>query len=252
MLTLFQKTLLGTVAFAALLVALVIAAKAPVQANTISPAMQTPAMSPIPPGIVTTGEATVRIRPDAAIVTAGAVVQAATAGEAQSGVSTRIATILERAKALGIGDQDTKTVAYRIEPVYAYDQGKAPRITGYQGIQQIALTLRGIDGVGKAIDALLEGDGATTASVAFTLLDSKAAQAGARTEAIQDARAKADAMARAAGVALGKIVSVSDAAQPVTPGSFDFIAKSASPASAQLPAGELQLVVRVQVQFEIG
>jgi len=254
MFTLFQKSLLGTLALAALLLALVIAAKAPAQATTIAPAVQIPVTSQIPPGIVTTGEATVRIRPDAAILTAGAVVQGATAEEAQAGVSARVATVLDRAKALGIEEKDTKTVAYRIEPLYAYEQGKAPKVTGYQGTQQIALTLHGVERVGKAIDTLLQNDGATTATVTFTLLDSKSVQAAARTEAIQDARAKAEAMARNAGVTLGKVLSVSDIALPVTLDSarFDMAAKSGAPAPAQIPAGELQLVVRVQVQFEIG
>jgi hypothetical protein len=49
-------------------------------------------------------------------------------------------------------------------------------------------------------------------------------------------------------------MSVSDIALPVTLDSarFDMAAKSGAPAPAQIPAGELQLVVRVQVQFEIG
>ncbi|TMF75606.1 MAG: DUF541 domain-containing protein, partial [Chloroflexi bacterium] len=83
----------------------------------------------------------------------------------------------------------------------------------------------------------------------------KAAQASAREQAIQDARAKAEAMARTAGVALGKVVSVNDVGTPATVDAF----KMAIPApstfaalTAQVPAGQLDVVVRVQVQFEIG
>src|SRR5712691_10048871 len=209
MLTLFQKSLLGTIALAGLLLALVIAAKTPAQATTISPAVQVP-IGLVPPGIVTTGDATVRVKPDAAIVTVGAIAQGASAEEAQSLLAERVGRVLERAKALAIEDKDTKTVTYRIDPQYAYEQGKAPRLVGFQGNQQIALTLHGTDGVGKALDAIVQNDGATTATVAFTLLDSKAAQATAREQAIQDARAKAQAMAMSSGVTLGKIVSVSD------------------------------------------
>ena len=254
MLTLFQKSLLGTIALAGLLLALVIAAKTPAQATTISPAVQVP-IGLVPPGIVTTGDATVRVKPDAAIVTVGAIAQSATAEEAQTLLAERVGRVLERAKALAIEDKDTKTVTYRIDPQYAYEQGKAPRLVGFQGNQQIALTLHGTDGVGKTLDALVQDDGATTASVAFTLLDSKAAQASAREQAIQDARGKAQAMARTAGVSLGKVVSVNDVGTPATVDAF----KMAIPApstfaalTAQVPAGQLDVVVRVQVQFEIG
>ncbi|TMC78529.1 MAG: DUF541 domain-containing protein [Chloroflexi bacterium] len=256
MLTFFQKSLLGTIALAALLLALVVAAKAPAQATTVSPAVGVPGSSVVPPGVITTGDATIRIRPDAAIVTVGAVVQGATADEAQSLLSDRIGKVLERAKALAIPDTDTKTVSYRIDPQYAYEQGKAPRLTGFLGNQQIALTLHGTDGVGKALDTLVQNDGATTATVAFTLLDSKAAQASAREQAIQDARAKAQAMAKTAGVQLGKIISVSEVGASPQIDAFKFAVPAPGPQgpsfAAQLPTGQLDVVVRVQVQFEIG
>lgn len=257
MLTLFQRTLLAILAFGFLLVALVVAAKAPAQATTFAPALSLPVNAVIPPGIVTTGDANVKAKPDGAIVTVGAVVQGATADEAQAQLSGRIATILERAKALAIADSDTKTVAYRIDPQYAYDPGKAPRLTGFQAAQQIALTLHGTDGIGKALDTLVQGDGATTATVAFALLDAKAAQASAREQAIQDARAKAQAMATTAGVQLGKVISVNDIGlAPTVDGAIRgdytaFAIKAAAP-MPQLPAGELQVVVRVQVQWELA
>ena len=256
MLTLFQKSLLATIALGVLLVAFVIAAKAPAQATTIAPAVQVPVNAVVPQGIVTTGDATVRVKPDAAIVTVGAVVQGATADEAQALLSDRIAKVLDRAKVLAIADGDTKTVAYRIDPQYAYEQGKAPRLVGFQANQQLALTLHGTDGVGKALDTLVQNDGATTATVQFTLLDAKAAQASAREQAVQDARAKAIAMARTAGVQLGKVTSVSDLVSSPSFDAFKAMIPAPGPlgpsAAAQLPTGQLDVVVRVQVQFEIG
>src|SRR5688572_25515694 len=64
MLTLFQRTLIAILAFGFLLVALVVAAKAPAQATTFAPAVQVPVNAVIAPGIVTTGDATVRVKPD--------------------------------------------------------------------------------------------------------------------------------------------------------------------------------------------
>ena len=256
MLTLFQKTLVGILAFGFLLVALVVAAKSPAQATTFAPAVQVPVNAVIAPGIVTTGDATVRVKPDGVIVSVGTVVQAPTADEAQAMLSERIAKLLERAKALAIADSDTKTVGYRIDPQYAYEQGKAPKLTGFQATQQIALTLHATDGVGKVLDTLVQSDGANTATVAFTLLDAKAAQASAREQAIQDAVAKAQAMARTAGVQLGRVVSVNDIGlAPTVDGSTFSAFKIQIPAAVpqpQLPTGELQVVVRVQVQWELA
>ncbi|HEV8535010.1 MAG TPA: SIMPL domain-containing protein [Candidatus Limnocylindria bacterium] len=255
MLTLFQKSLLAVLAFGTLLIAFVIAAKAPAQATTFSPAVQVPLNAVVPPGIVTTGDATVRVKPDAAIIAVGAVAQAATAAEAQDLVAERMARVIERAKALGIAEKDTRTSQYRIDPQYSHEQGKAPRLAGYQGNQQITLTLHGTEGVGKTVDALIQNDGALTATVAFTLLDSKAAQADARKQAIEDARAKAEAMAKTSGVTLGKVLSVNDVGLSPTVGVDGVKLMMAIPApraDTQLPTGQLDVVVRVQVQFEIG
>jgi uncharacterized protein YggE len=216
--------------------------------------VQVPVNVVLAPGIVTTGDATVHVKPDAAIVSVGMVVQAAKADEAQAILSRRIANVLERAKALAIEDKDTKTVGYRIDPQYAYGPGKAPRLTGFQAKQQITLTLRGIERVGNVLDALVQADGANTAMVAFTLLDPKAAQASAREQAIQDAVTKAQAMARTAGVKLGKVIGINDIGLASTfEGSAFTAAFSLAEAAPQpqLPTGELQVVVRVQVQFEL-
>ena len=188
MLTLFQKGLLAILALGILLIALVVAAKAPAQATTFAPAVQVPVNAVVPPGIVTTGDAIVRVKPDGAVLGVGATAQGSTAAEAQ--------------------------------------------------------------------DLLVDGEGTTTATVTFTLLDPKAVQASARAQAIADARTKAEAMAKTANVGLGKIVSVNDIglAPTVDTTTFSQLVKSAQPApvAPQLPTGELQVVVRVQVQFELA
>jgi uncharacterized protein YggE len=119
----------------------------------------------------------------------------------------------------------------------------------------LQLTLRAVDDAGKALDRLVQNDGATNASIAFSLDDPKKAQADARKQAIDDARSKADAMAQTAGVRLGRIVAITDSSSqpiPLPYQRFDVAAPQAQPApAAQVPAGELQVVVHVQVQFEI-
>ncbi len=170
-------------------------------------------------------------------------------------VAQRVDRILAAAKALGIAEKDIKSVGYNIAPQYAYDQGKAPRITGYQATQMLQLTLRTIDDAGKALDKLVQNDGATNASISFSIEDPKAAQADARKLAIDDARSKADAMARTAGVRLGRVLAITDGSPAPTPldgARFMPVAAPMPTASLpQIPAGDMQIVVRVQVQFEI-
>ena len=253
MITSFQKAVLATIAGSAVLLALVLAARGPAVAATL-PAVAAPSGG-IAQGILTVGDATVKVKPDIAVLGIGATAQADTAERAQALVAQRLDRILTQAKALGFADTDIKTVGYNIAPQYAYDQGKAPRITGYQATQMLQLTLRQVDRAGSALDRLVQNDGATNASIAFTLDDPKAAQAEARKLAITDARSKADAMAQTAGVRVGRVLAISDVSPQPVPLPYqrlDAAGPVAQPAPAtQIPAGELQVVVRVQVQFEI-
>ena len=255
MLNTFQKAVLGTLAASALLIALILAARGPAIAATPPQLAIAPPGGGIAPGIVTVGDATVKVRPDIAILGVGATAQADGAAQAQVLVAQRVERILAQAKALGFADKDIKTVGYNIAPQYAYDQGKAPRITGYQATQMLQLTLRAIDDAGKALDKLVQNDGATNASISFSLDDPKKAQAEARRLAIDDARSKADAMAQTAGVRVGRILAITDGSPqpiPMPYQRFDLAQPVAAPAPAtQIPAGDLQVVVHVQVQFEI-
>lgn len=252
MLTTFQKGVLVTLGTSGLLIALVLAARGP--ALAASPAINVVANGQIAPGIVTTGDATVKIKPDIAILTIGAIAQGATAEDAQAAVAERVAKILSRAKALGIADKDTSNAGYHIDPQYTYGPGKSPTISGYQASQQIALTLRDVDHAGKALDTLVQGDAANNLSIRFSLEDPKTAQANARNLAIADARTKADAMASAAGVHVGRVIAVSDLASPQPQSLFSVADKAAAPtaqAPTQIPVGDLDVLVHVQVQFEI-
>jgi len=175
-----------------------------------------------------------------------------TAADAQAQAAERVTRILDRAKQLGIADQDTKNAGYSIQPQYASGPNQAPKITGYQATQQVTLTYRKVDDAGRALDVLVQNDGATSATLQFALSDPKAAQADARAKAIADARSKAQAMADAAGVRLGAAISVSD--QSASPVVFDGTRSVAAPAPAQtqIPVSNLDIVIRVTVQFAIG
>ena len=259
MLTTFQKAVLAVLGIGLVAIALVVAAKAPALAATPTVVgtggpltLVAPNAGGPTPGIVVVGEAKLSYKPDVAYLTLGAVEQAATAEAAQAQLATRLAKVFDRARALGIPDAYIANGTYGIEPQYLYKEGTPPRISGYQATQQVVITLRDVKGVGKVLDAIVRDDGATTASIRFALNAGKDPELDARTRAIQDARDKADAMAKAAGVRLGGAISVSEVSVPNYSG-FDAV-KTIAPAAApstQIPTGDVELTVRMQVQFSI-
>jgi len=256
--TAFQRALLATIGGATLVLALVIvAARQPASVGQFGAGGDPRLMAALgqgagpTPGILVSGDATVKTPPDIAILTIGATTQARTAAEAQTALSDRMAKVLQRAKDLRIAEKDTKSSGYTINPQYAQGPGQAPTITGYQASQSVTLTLRDVSGVGKALDAFVQGDAATNVQIRFALDDAKPKQAEARRLAIEDARAKAKAMADAAGIRLGKVLSLSESSSAPGPLFDEKQLRSVAGVATTVPVGELDVVVHVQLQFAI-
>jgi uncharacterized protein YggE len=199
-------------------------------------------------GVITNGDATVSKKPDVAFISVGVESQASTASAAQSDLAIKAAKLIARAKALGIADKDINTSGYAVGPYYA---NGSQTVSGYRAGEQLSLKWRTVDTVGKTLDALVQEGGATNIGVGFGLADPKAAQAEARTLAIGDARSRAQAMATAAGVKLGQVLRVSDVSfSGYQSGSYDI--KAAAPAATQVPVGELNVTVTVEVAYAIA
>ncbi|HSS61684.1 MAG TPA: SIMPL domain-containing protein [Candidatus Limnocylindrales bacterium] len=200
-------------------------------------------------GILTNGVAIVSKKPDLAVVGTGIQADGSTASAAQADLANKAAKLIARIKALPVADSDLNTTGYWIGPVYS-PQGQT--ITGFRAQEQLQIKWHNVDTVGKALDAIVQEGGATNISISFTLNDPKPAEAEARSLAIGDARAKAAAMATAAGVRLGQVTRVSDQAVSSRPPVFDYASAGAATAPTQVPVGQLDVQVTVEVDFAIA
>jgi len=208
----------------------------------------TTSSSTIEAGIFTSGDATVSRKPDLAIVSAGIQSQMGTAAAAQSDLASKTAKLVARVKALGVADKDLSTASYWVGPVY--DQsGQA--VSGYRATEQLNIKWHNVDTVGKTLDAIVQEGGATNIAVSFGLADPKAAQAEARSQAIADARSRAQAMASAAGVRLGQVIRVSDVSTSSRP-PVGYSGAAAAPVATQVPVGQMDVQVTVEVDFAIA
>ena len=206
------------------------------------------ATTTIEPAILTSGDAIVSRKPDLAIVSAGIESQQATASAAQSDLAAKAAKLVARIKGLPTADKDLNSTGYWIGPVYA---PSGQTITGYRAVEQLQVKWHNVDTAGKVLDAIVQEGGATNISVSFGLADPKTAQAEARSLAIADARAKAQAMASAAGVKLGQVVRMSDlSSSSRLPVPISYGAAQVAP--TQVPVGELDVQVTVEVDFAIA
>ncbi len=201
------------------------------------------------PGVITTGDAIVSKTPDIAFLSVGVESLQPTATAAQGDLASKAAKLIARAKALGIADKDMSTSGYSVSPNYTQPDQV---INGYRAAEQLQLKWHDVNTVGKALDALVQEGGATQVGAGFGLADPKVAQAEARSLAIADARSMAQAMAGAAGVKLGSVLRVSDLATSGGSPAYKDFAPAAGSTATQLPVGQLDIQVTVEVDFAIG
>ena len=157
------------------------------------------------------GVGKVTVVPDTAIVELGINVQNPTVKSAQTQANTVIKDITSALKDLGIDSQDLKTSNYSIYPQYDYTAGRN-RITGYQVNVSLTVKVRDIDKVNQVIDAATAKGANTIGGILLTVDETKQKQLKqqAREEAVKEAKTKAESLARAAGLSLGKIVNVQE------------------------------------------
>lgn len=192
--------------------------------------------------------------PDLATIRAGVVSQAPTAAAALSDNANRMARVIAALKRAGLADRDLATATVGLSPQYRYGEGKAPEITGYQATNSVSIRFRDVRKAGTILDALV-GQGANQIDGPNLSIDKPdSALDEARTDAVARAKAKADLYARAAGLRVARIVSISEAGQeaggPQPPRPMLYARAAAAPdAPTQIAPGEQDVTVTLSVRF---
>ena len=157
--------------------------------------------------------------PDLAIIQAGVVTQQATAGEAMRQNGARMAAVLAALRRAGVAERDVQTSNIALSPQYRYAQNEPPVITGYQASNQVTVRFRDIAKSGAILDALVREGANNISGPNLTIDKPETALDEARTAAVAAARARADLYAKAAGLRVDRILSISEGGSMPPPGS---------------------------------
>lgn len=199
--------------------------------------------------------------PDLAIFNAGVVTQGATASEALAANAAAMNRVIATLKKAGLADKDIQTSQISLNPVYSQPEygpngmpRQEPRITGYQAVNNVSIRSRNVSGFGKILDALVAAGANQVNGPSFQMAEPAAAMDEARLDAMKAARARADLYARAAGLRVVRIVSISESGgysppQPIYARAMK-VEAAAAPTPIQL--GEVEAEVNLSVQFELA
>jgi uncharacterized protein len=204
--------------------------------------------------IVVSGEGSVSVAPDYALLRSGVTSRAKTVKEAVDANSKLMAAVIAALKDAGIADKDIQTSRFSIQPVYAPQEPRTePRLTGYSVSNQVTVTIREIGKVGDVLDRAIAAGATDAGNIAFLVSDPSKALDQAREAAVADARRKAEVYAKASGVRLGRVEWITEEAVGGPP--MPMLAQRVTPMGAApvpISTGEDTLRARITVGFDIA
>ncbi|HIV30687.1 MAG TPA: SIMPL domain-containing protein [Candidatus Pullichristensenella excrementipullorum] len=198
-----------------------------------------------------TGNGTVLVESDLAIVTVGVQETSKDVLEAQSTVNEKIAAIKQALLDTGVEESEINTDSINIYANYDYSDNTEV-IVGYTARNSLSVRTTDMDNVGSLIDAAFAAGANTLDNVQFTVQDDTQAREQALTMAVEDARRKADVLASAAGLQVASIERISEGGVSVYDSMRNYAADTVMAAEESGGAGTLVQAALVSVDATVS
>ena len=204
----------------------------------------------VPPNtVVVTGHGSTTVTPDAAVLRVGLEARADAASVALDEVARRAQEVLAATTYQGIDEGDVQTQGVALHP--QMDE-RGLRVVTYVASYSMSVRLRTLDLAPVVVAAISEAAGVSLRLGGFQLstADSEAARNDAAARAVKDARSKAERVAEAAGVRLGRVLAISEMQLAAPPRRLAAFAATRAPVPVE--AGSDEVLAQVTVTFEIA
>jgi uncharacterized protein YggE len=210
------------------------------------------------PVIVVSGRGEATVAPDLAIVSLSVAETRKTAREALEANNAAMAKVLKALKDQGIAERDLQTSQFSIQPQYSYPQNddgtpRPPVLEGYLVTNGLTVRVRDLGRLGAILDQAVTLGVNQGGDISFSNDNPTETLQTARTRAVKDAMAKADTLAKAAGVRLGRIVEITENVTDSDPRPLARMQMAKEAVDAvPVAAGENSYAVNVSLRFEIA
>ena len=198
--------------------------------------------------LTVSGEATVAVAPDIAVIRIGVTSQGKTAREASETNAKQMTPVLAAIKDAGIVDRDMQTSRLSLQPQYDPNKSGTARLLGFQVTNQVTIKIRETDKLPVILDRAIAAGANEMSGIEFIVSEQSKLLDQARDDAIADARRKAELYAKAAGVELGRVVAINE--EGSSPPSRPMVQAMRSGAIPVAP-GEQMLRAAVTVSYEL-
>jgi hypothetical protein len=198
------------------------------------------------------GVGEVKAQPDTAQIRIGVETDSETAQDAMEENNIRATQVISELKSLGIESKDIQTSNFSIRSTYDDDNRS---ITGYRVGNVVTVTIRNLEQAGELLDKVVQVGANQIYGISFTVDDPTELIEQARERAMDDAKSKAQQLAKLGGASLGDVLLISENTR-VTEVFREVNMGLSTESQAQAPAvpieaGEQTFGLNVQVIYEI-
>lgn len=212
---------------------------------------------PLPRLVSVSGEGEVKAQPDMAYVSLGVEARKPTLAEARTEVNAAVDRLLALTRDLKVDPKYVDSTQLQVQPEYRWNDKDSKRVLlGYLVSRQVAVELRNLEQLGPLLERSVSAGANQVGGARLDSSRRKELEREALTKAVQDARLNADTLARAAGVRLGPVQSLSAASSmPIQPKYMERTMVAAAPmadaAEQTYAPGEMKFLATVSAQYEL-
>lgn len=199
-----------------------------------------------PAGITVQGTASVESVPDRAELSFGVESQGATARAALAANAVEMRRVLAALKVAGATNVKTQYVS--LSPRY----NERSEAQGFTATNSVSATVRDIAGAGAVIDAAVAAGANQVSGPSLSRGDQTALYRQALKSAVENARATAQALAAASGLALGRVTAIVEGGGAPQPLPFAAADKANALELMPIEPGTNQVAATVSVTFSVS
>ena len=200
------------------------------------------------PGITVVGSGTARAVPNVADWSFGVQADANTASEALNEAAQATHRIVDALRHAGVAKEDLRTEQVALYPRTSND---GLSVIGYSASSSVQATVRKLGKAGAVVDAAVSAGANQVSGPTLRVSDSRAQYRAAADAAMDDARARAEALAAKAGVKLGAPIAIVEGGSSYPGPVYDQVRATAE-SSVPIEPGVNEISAILTVTFAIS
>lgn len=206
--------------------------------------------------IAAQGTVVVTAAPDMVTVTANASVSGRSVADAQEGMNAIVQSATQKLLDLGVEEKDIVTTSYTYNPTYDYKydyNSETPTVNGYQADHTLSITCKDVDMLDSVIGVVTDCGMSEIYKVEYDVSNRSELYRQALKAAIEEAAAKAEGMAEAAGMTIDHLESVTENTgfDEYTVSTYDgAVSMKAEAAGAGIRSGSVSVTASVTAVYE--